>query len=213
MRSVEIERLLQWAFCDELPKREAFGPRGAPSAWQSVENYAKLGCRVQSGSSVSHSAIPHRDALIIADAVAALPGGVVVDLSKEEALLGGLSSLAAAIVAPQIRLSAADLVEDHARSGVSPDWCRHQPRPMCVIGPNGKQTVFGKRYGKDRYSEGAHCPLRWGDPTIESIARARAIYTIWWQSLDRLSILLNGKLKDHVASAPAALRAPWLRPH
>lgn len=211
MQSKEIERLLQWAFCDELPKRKAFGPRGAQSAWQSVESYARLGCRVQSSSSASNSMLPHRDALIIADAVAALPG-VVVDL-RHEALLGGLSALAEVIAAPQIKLSAVDLVEVHARSGVSPDWCRHQPRPRAVIGPNGKQTVCGKRYGKDRYSDGAHCPLRWGDPTVESIARARAAYTVWWQSLDGLAKSLDGKLKDHVASAPAALRAPWLRPH
>jgi hypothetical protein len=211
-QSVEIERLLHWAFRSELPKREGFGPRGARSAWQSVESYARLGCRVHSNPSASGPAIPQRDALIIADEVAGLRGSVTVDLRQAD-LLGLLAPLSEVIANPRIRLSETDLVEAHARAGVSPDWCRHPPKAMPVIGPNGKPAVEGKRYGKDRYSERACCPLRWGDPTIESIARGRAEYTVWWLSLDRLAKSLNGKLKDHVASPPAALRAPWTRPH
>ncbi len=211
-QSVEIERLLQWAF-RELPNRAAFGPRGPQSAWQITERHARLKWLVQSSPSPSNSAIPPRDALIIVDEVAGLRGSVAVDL-RDENLLGHLALLAEEIANPQISLSEADLVEAHARAGVSPDWCRHPPKARPVVGPNGKHKICGgRRHGKDRYSEGAQCPLRWGDPTIEGLARARAEYTVWWRSLDRLAKSLNGKLKDHTVTAPAAIPAPWTRPH
>jgi hypothetical protein len=212
MQSVEIERLLQWAFREELPKRYGFGPRGPQSAWQIAERHARLGCLIQASHSATCSAIPHRDALLIADEVAGLRGCVAVDLRLEH-FLGDFAPLADQITTPQISLNEADLVESHARAGVSPNWCRYLPKAAPVIGPNGKQKICGKRYGKDRYSEGAHCPLRWGNPTIESIARARAEYTIWRGSLDRLAKTLNGKLKHYTAAPPAALQAPWARPH
>lgn len=211
-QSVEIERLLQWAFRSELPKRERLGPRSARSAWQSVESYARLGCRVHSSPSASGPAIPHRDALIIADEVTGLRGSVAVDLRHPD-LLGVLAPLSEEIADPQISLSEADLVETHARAGVSPDWCRHPPRARPVIGPNGKPVIEGKRYGRDRYSERACCLLRWGDPTIEIIARARAGYIVWWGALNRLVNSLNAKLRNHIALPPAALAEPWMRPH
>lgn len=209
-QSVEIERLLQWAF-RELPNRAAFGPRGPGSAWQIAESYAQLGCRVDVSPS-SRSAIPHRDALIIADEVAGLRGSLAIDFDQWKAfLLGDLLPLAAEIANPQISVSEVDLVEVHARTGASPDWCRLPPKASAIIERNGKPKVCGKRYGKDRYIEGAHCPLRWVD--VAGIARARAQYTVWRGALDRLAKSLNGKLKDYAASPPAALPAPWTRPH
>lgn len=181
------------------------------SAWQVAESFGQLGCRVDT-SPAQRSIIPHRDALIIVDQVAGLLGNVAIDL-REETLLGHLAPLAVDIANPRYSLSEADVVETYARAGVSPDWCRQPPKARPLIRSTGKPAVEGKRYGKDRYSDGANCPLRWGDPTIESIARARAQYSVWWRSLDRLAKSLNGKMKDHVASPPAALASPWMRPH
>lgn len=204
-RPVEIERLLQWAF-RELPNRAAFGPRGAQSAWQR----AQYGCPIS--SSPSSSAIPHRDALIIVDEVAGLRGRLAIDFDRWKAfLLGDLLPLAVGIDDPKISVSGGDLVEVHARTGVPPDWRRLPPRAKPIIERNGKPRVKGKRYGKDRYSEGAECPLRWVD--LAEIARSRAEYAVWRGSLDQLVKSLNGKLKDHIASPPAALPAPWTRPH
>lgn len=91
MQSVEIERLLQWAFCIELPKRTRFGPRGPGSAWRIAESYAQLGCRVDVSPS-SRSAIPHRDALIIADEVAGLRGSLAIDFHQWKASCSVISS-------------------------------------------------------------------------------------------------------------------------
>ncbi len=210
-QSVEIEKLLQWAFRSELPKCESAGPRTAQSAWLSVEGYARLGCRVDV-SPVLRSAIPHRDALVIADQVAGLRGHLRIDFNQwGQFLLGDLLPLAQGIESPQLGVSEVDLVETHARAGVSPDWCRLPPKAGAVIERNGKPRVCGKRYGKDRYSEGAHCPLLWVDLT--RIARLRAEYTVWRGSLDRLAKSLDGKLKHFSPSPPAALPAPWMRPH
>jgi hypothetical protein len=211
MQSIEVERLLQWAFRSELPKRKSFA-RGAPSAWGIVERYAALGVRVSGGASsveFDPTAVPHGDAFIVADEVARLRASVSVDwkLSKDF-LLGHLSPLAPEIDL-QIDLSEIELVQHHARQGIAPDWCRHPPKANPVIGVNGKPKVRGTRYGKDRYSEGSHCPLSWGAPTVEGVALARAAYTVWWRSLDRLAKSLNGKMKHHIAAPPAAPAAPW----
>ncbi|UGA44062.1 hypothetical protein HU230_0038555 [Bradyrhizobium quebecense] len=210
--SVEIERLLQWAFREELPKRAGLGPRGPQSAWQATERYARLGCLIRTSLSASTSAIPHRDALIIADHVTGLRRSIAINLHEWKAfLLGDLLTLADEIANPWISVDEVDLIENHSRAGVSPDWHRYPPKAMPEIGANGKQKVYGKRYGKDRYSEGAYCPLQWIN--LAGIARARAEYTVWRGSLDRLARSLDGKLRNYVALPPAALPAPWTRPH
>src|ERR1700738_1952834 len=145
---VEIERLLQWTYRSEMPKRKSF-PRGAQSAWGIAERYARLHYRVSGGAAAigfDPSAVPHGDAFIVADEVARLRPSVTVDWKRSRNfLLGDLSPLAAEIDL-QINLSEIELVQDHASQGVSPDWCRHQPRPTCIIGKNGKQTVCGTRH-------------------------------------------------------------------
>jgi hypothetical protein len=112
----------------------------------------------------------------------------------------------------QISLNEIELIGDHARHGVSPDWCRHQPRATSVIGKNGKPQVYGTRHGKDRYSEGSHCPLQWGNPSLEGIALARAAYVVWHRCLDRLVLTLTEKLKYHAATPAVAPSAPWTLP-
>jgi hypothetical protein len=208
-QSIEIERFLQWVYRSELPKRATFGPRALQSAWRSIERYSQLGCRVDAGYSTQEWSAPHGDALIVAEEVANLRTRVAVDWPRSKHfLLGDLTA-----VAPNLDLAVSfdevELIESYARQAVTPDWFRNQPTPRATIGKNGKPQILGTRHGKDRYSEGTHCPLIWGNPTVEGIAVARATYTVWWRSLDRLAKSLNEKLKQHVVTRPALPVAPW----
>jgi hypothetical protein len=211
MISIEIERLVQWTYCSELPKRRRFGP-GLVSAWQKIERYAELGCRIDRGSlrrEFDSASVPSGDAFIVEDEVNKLRPSVTVDWHQsKEFLLGDLSMLAESVELA-INFNEIELVQYYARRRISPDWNPGRPKATPSIGPNGKPTLRGTRYGKDRYSEGAHCPLQWGAPTIESISLARATYIVWWRSLDRLAKSLNGRMKHHVVRAPATLAAPW----
>lgn len=72
---IDIERLLQWALREELPKGSAV----AASAWDLITQYGMLGTRVQTSGQGSPDGLgfvdgaPHDDALIVAAAVRALP--------------------------------------------------------------------------------------------------------------------------------------------
>jgi hypothetical protein len=78
-----------------------------------------------------------------------------------------------------------------------------------AAGTNGKPAVAGTRYGKNRYSTGAHCPLQWAQPTIEGVALARAQYAVWHSALTRLAVSLRGKLRNVAVMPPISIAAPW----
>ena len=106
-------------------------------------------------------------------------------------------------------LRTAALVIMHARMGTRPDWHEEPPRAVPVVGERGRPRLIGEIYGKRRYSEGAHCPLRY-EPSPLSIAQARADYVAWWRGLAELvgSLLLI----DHSALPPSASPMPWREP-
>ncbi len=88
-----IEKLLHWTYIDELPKRKLSSAEGI---WDGIAEYGQRG-----GIDVGHGAaqryphfgLPHKDALIIEKAVAALPS-VVIDWAKDyEALAADLAPL------------------------------------------------------------------------------------------------------------------------
>lgn len=209
MRQVEIERLLQWTFCEQI--KGAARQCGMQSAWGIVERQLRLGCRIQSGSTGAGTAtlsFPDADALVVAREVQKLDANVVVDWSVSKgALLGDLVGLA-----PDEQLLAfneIELVVEHAQERAPPIWNVGQPKLSPTVLANGKPAVSGSRYGKDRYSEGSHCSLRWAQPTIEGVAMVRARYVVWHSALTRLAASLQGKLKNIAVMAPVASPAPW----
>jgi len=212
MKLVEIERLLQWTFCDQITKRAE--PRlGMRNAWDIVERHSRLGCRVQASQAVPAYrsdilSLPDANALIVAREVEKLSANIVVDWStSKEALLGHLTGLAPG--EQLLSFNEIEIVIEHAQSKAPPIWNVGLPKLGPVVLANGKAAVSGSRYGKDRYSEGSHCPLQWAQPTIESIAIVRARYAVWHSALTRLASSLGGKLKNVTVMPLTSSPAPW----
>ena len=83
--SVDIEKLLQWAYLDELPKRQI---SSADGIWNRLQQYGSLGgINPDPGGSgnaqrYAQFGLPHKDAEAIEQAVGAL-GGVTVDWQRD----------------------------------------------------------------------------------------------------------------------------------
>jgi hypothetical protein len=105
-------------------------------------------------------------------------------------------------------LRTAALVTMHAVKGTRPDWIEESPHPLptpAVKGPNA--MVLGKCEGKNRYSLGASCPLRWS-PSPLSIVSSRAEYVAWHHGLTLLALTLHTEKFE--ALPPKASQTPWL---
>jgi hypothetical protein len=183
MKPLDIERLLQWAFIDELPK----GGANPYSRWNFFARLLELGGFVddQFGPPTRLPPIfgePHPDALEIARVVR------------------------------RLSYPASELIAIHASARNRPEWMP-QPIQVLPITKGTRYAVVGENRGKHRgrvyYSEGAYCPLQWV-PTLEQIADARAEYSAWHTGLRILVVTLQ--LRDHEATGPAASAAPWLKP-
>jgi hypothetical protein len=107
-------------------------------------------------------------------------------------------------------INVAALVTTHAVMGTRPDWTSAQPRPFQTPALHGRGAkIVGECRGKNLYTAGSYCPLRWSPSPIE-VVLGRADYHVWRQALIRLSQTLE--LKDHEALPPAASAMPWLKP-
>jgi hypothetical protein len=94
-RSVEIEKLLHWAFRDELPKRQTSAAEGI---WDRLQQYGYLGGvdgdpGHGAAQRYAHFGLPHPDAEKIEKAVAALPDLVIDWAVEAETILGDLIGL------------------------------------------------------------------------------------------------------------------------
>lgn len=105
-------------------------------------------------------------------------------------------------------INVAALVTMHAVKGTRPDWraerMQIEPTPA-ERGPLGK--VIGICKGKNRYTTGSYCPLRYR-PSPVTIVQSRADYRAWHHALCALAATL--KLAEHVPLRPAASPAPWI---
>lgn len=220
MREVEIERLLQWAYRDELPKR---GVGDVATSWDGMNLYRELLTVVDDdpGFPVIMGP-PHADALTIERAVQGLHAEVALDwLSYRELLFGDVPMLAPATdptaimrsdhsIAPRV-FNEVELVESCARLNRRPQWDVGLLRPRRMIGANGKPVIVGQCKDTLRYTLGSHCPLRYAEPSIEKVAAHRAEYLVWRGALQRLVGTLRGwLLRAHVPLDPIAPALPWL---
>lgn len=213
MKAVDVERIAQWAIREEAKRTKP--NRSIASSWSIVERHLELGCRIDHSpqNRDAELAIPHRDALLVSDAVSKLDSRVELDwFASRNALLGDFNGLAGDCDR-SIVVSERELIRLHAIRATRPAWDIGFPKPAPDIGPNGKPKVIGKRYGKDRYSEDSQCRLVWGGPTIESVILARASYAVWHQALLKLARSLDGQMTQHNVLLPAAPSTPWQRPH
>lgn len=240
-QKTEIERLLVWAYRDELPKRDATS--SAEGIWDLIAGYgARGGVDIGGHGSAQRYAqlgVPHPDALEVERAVANLPDAVIDWEADAEPILGDLLALAdprrcppkprrstvvrwngarvhqvppprEVLLVRSLRTSA--LVIQHARMGTRPDWQEGPPRPVPVLAATGGQpAVMGVCKGRNRYTIGSFCPLRY-EPSPLSIAAQRADYVAWWRGLNALVGLLASPLVDHVATEAVAPELPWRNP-
>lgn len=239
VRPVEIERLVQWAYRDELPKR---GIGDVANSWEPVIAFGELLTRVddEPGFPVFMGA-PHVDALTIERAVQGLADEVTIDWracraqlmgdlpmlaahvedpfviapaderGRDVVLVGGNSARVARSGAARLRVfSQVALVEQYARLGRRPVWDVGVPTPSRILGKNNRPVLNGESKGDGRYSPGACCPLQYTAPTIEQMVFRRAEYLVWREGLVRLAGILRAwLLRDHAPLDPVAPPDPW----
>jgi len=219
-RQLDIEKLLHWAFRDELPKK---GIEWASSSGISpMFRLADLGTRVddwsrEPGFPVAVGA-PHPDSLLVEGAVERLAD---VDVDWPATRRGGMIGSLAGLLADNeptlasLTIGRVGLVAMHARMGTRPRWDMN-PLPEPVVGRNGKavvqylgddgRLVDGRRNGNP--GAGARCPLMWF-PAPRAVAFARIEYSVWHASLLELAAALEDQLEFNRALPPAASSAPW----
>lgn len=206
---VDIEKLLTWAYRDELPKQAVGGLTG----WESS---ILLGTVVDDDSRPDYEARlpvslgpPHPDALTLDYAVRSLPSVRVNWMRDRDRLLGPLAAYVGDRdpIARGMETSPGPLLQHHAIMRTRPSWDLGAPRLTRIIGPNGKPRVTGVT-PKGRYVPGAGCPLRL-DPPAPDIARARWEYRVWY---DALVMMASGGWigQDFAPQQPCAPAAPWI---
>lgn len=100
------------------------------------------------------------------------------------------------------------LVTMHAVKGTRPDWVSESPKPQPVPALNGPNAMIeGECRGRNLYSTGAYCPLRWA-PSPLSIVSSRAEYVAWHAGLVRLVETL--RMAKFTPLPPKVSITPWL---
>jgi hypothetical protein len=130
--------------------------------------------------------------------------------SRLPAYFGGPHPDAIAIhhAVQQLPAPAPALILKHATLQTRPDWLPGPIRVLPTYGPHRKlPQVVGECRGKNKYTLGSYCPLRWV-PSAAEINAARLEWQCWWGALFVLSASL--RLSEHVVTGPAALVSPWL---
>ena len=74
---------------------------------------------------------------------------------------------------------------------------------------HANHKLVGECKGRNWYSTGSYCPLRW-EPCPITIAEARADYLAWWRGLDQLARSLAGQLEKFHPLRPGTSEMPWL---
>lgn len=173
MKTIEIEALLSWAYCEELPKAETAGVGGAfietyGGGWDAVSRQGELMADMVSDGrlnsygvvplAASYGAPPHPDAFVVHGAVGRL-AGMDLDLPAGWSPLQGLGlseeeqADAVARAMPRIaildgerlrlRFKPVELVRRHAILRSAPSWEFERPKARFVM-LHGKPAWFRK---------------------------------------------------------------------
>jgi hypothetical protein len=231
---IDVEKLLHWAYRDELPKREL----DAGSGGGGFNTLAELGTIIDDQPYARPQRYagfgkPHPDALLLDWLVNGLEDVTLQWPAGQNVLAGHLVRYVTkedAFVIGRMRAQPAGLVRAHARMGTRPFWdvwYRFEP----VMMANGRPRVqrldrHGKlvdcSHGQRDYLQGGQCPVRigigsrpgergrLGAPMVEIIS-ARFEYLMWRRGLDELvERAARAGLTDWIPVAPQAPVAPWL---
>lgn len=200
----DVEKLITWAYRDELSKRFTSSAEGI---WENIRDFVVDAGR---GSPQRYDfGMPDPDAEDIEKAVSALPDVIIDWEASREAVMGELAPLLVTRDVLLVRpFKTAALVTMHAIMGTRPDWHEDVPRPQFV--PSAKNetrpSIVGECKGRNLYSAGSYCPLKW-EPSPLSIALARLEYAVWHRGLCTLAETLE--LSRHAPLPPSASAQPW----
>ncbi len=234
---IDIEKLLQWALREELPKGQAV----SASPWDLITRYCALGVRVDvSAHGLGFVAgEPHADALIVAEAIQSLETSArFADRVEVEPLFGEFFGIAGEAVGAIMSASFNPqlIVISHATMGTRPSWKFELPDPRqrfyetvnargevrtypLVMGfdRDGDLVIMHKNSGRARKRDGEYTfsmsprsPLDWCDPQPLSVAHARAQFVAWHSALNALAADLAGRLSDFEPLPLALPLLPWL---
>ena len=238
---IDIEKLVQWAVREELPKGQAV----AATPWQVITQYCALGVRVDvsaSGGGLGFLAgDPHPDALIVGAAIRALDTfAQFEDRVEVMPLFGDLVGIAGH--APEAIMSASfdprSIVISSATQGSRPKWRFDDPAPRQVfvealnergelramplvhgLDAEGYEIAIKKNRGRARMRDGEwnasmrpRSPIEWHDPSPLSVAHSRAEWVAWHGALSALALDLAGALRQYEPTPPALPLMPWLDP-
>ena len=224
MKQIDIEKLLQWALREELPK----GRPVAASQWDVITSFATLGTRVDV-SRGSHDGLgfvpgtPHADADTVAAVLRDLPAETRLSEAECCALLGPYASLdpiaVRAVTGAMFNMRA--LVIRCAILGTRMEWDVGLPQARVLRHTNRHAIVFGvddagqlillqpNKAGTYRAANVPRAHVEYVEPSVGQLLEARAEYAVWHRALVLLVAALAGRLIEYVAMAPAARGAPW----
>ena len=229
----DVERLLHWAYRDELPKREL----DAGSGGGGFNTLAELGTVIDEQPYARPQRYagygkPHPDALLLDWLVNGLEDVAIQWPAGQIALLGHLARYVTKsdeFIIAKMKAQPAGLVRAHARMGTRPFWdvwYRFEPvllannKPLTrYVDRHGK--LVDCRHGQQDYLRGGQCPVRigigsrpgergrLGAPLVE-IVSARFEYYVWRKALDELVLrAARAGLTDWIPVAPQAPVTPW----
>lgn len=234
---IDVEKLLQWALRDELPKGQAI----SASPWDMITRFCALGVRVDTSGHGDGLGFlggePHPDALIVADAIRALDTGVRVGKTIDDtlALFGDFAGIAreAARAILGSTFDQRSIVMSCAAMGTRPKWQFEHPAPFQMFAPalNGapRAIVYGiddagdlvevrRNRGRKAMREPydlkmlPRSPINWHDPSPMHIGECRAEWIAWHHALAALARDLDGAL-DAFDVMPSTLPLrPWDQP-
>ena len=238
-RQVEIEKLLQWAYRDELPKQ-------FPGGSSLMADLAMLGAPIDRDDMSDRMPVgagtPHPDALLIDWHVRALQPVIVNWSGQRRSLMGDLAAYLdrdepvtpAMDTGPQV-----DIELYHSRSGGERARSRVERRRIVLPVRECAATLvtLHARMGTrppwqmpirlEPVLSGNHKPTMIGRmirknvytagshcplrlaPSAQDIARARFEYWVWHQALVYL-VRVVCDLRDHAVLPPSAAAHPWL---
>lgn len=237
---IDIEKPVQWALRDELPKGRAV----SASAWDLITQFGQLGTMIDTsrGGGDGYGFVPgapHEDALTVAAAIERIADDArLPDSGEALGLFGDLAAIAEDCVPPLLAASfnPRGIVISRAIAGKRPPWEFETPTPYemrvetldgrgslrsiaLVHGIDADGDIVAMRPNQGRavardgmysYAMAPRCPLQWNDPSLMSIGHARAEYLAWHDALSGLVDDLGDSLIEYQPIASPARRLPWV---
>lgn len=226
MIKMEMEKLLQWALREEMPK----GHPVSASAWDTITRFALLGTRVDEGVHGGGDGLgfvpgePHPDAVLIGDAVRRLPAEIKLTGAQCVALLGHyapLDPLAIRAIAgsgfnPRALVIRCAILGERMPFDVGTPRAapavRRDRRKLAVAFVRDAEGILREASGNGRgnFPPGAATHIVWQEPSIGQVLEARAEYAVWWRALTMVHADLAGQnLRDYAALPPTSRAEPW----